>query len=286
MNNNNDNKIRRKKVSTENLTYEQNISNEIYEENNQINRNKKVGKRTKKIKKANKKILESVLIVSLVAIISISVIGLGIVLNAIKDSPIITKEELESNYVSSEVVSSEEISQYLKDAVVSIEDERFYEHNGVDIISLLRSLVHNILTDTTQGGSTLEMQLSKNLLTTTDKTINRKIKDIYNAYQMDRLMTKDEILTAYLNNIYLGKSSYGVGKGSKVYFGKDVSNLTLAECAMLAGITNNPAKYMYYDEAKQRQEIILNKMKELGYITEEEYKQAIRENVTFKSEID
>ena len=129
------------------------------------------------------------------------------------------------------------------------------------------------------------MQVSKNLLTTNDRTMKRKIKDIYNALQMDKTMTKDEILVTYLNNIYLGKSTYGVKKGARVYFGKDISELTLAQCAMLAGITNNPGKYMEHSEAKKRQETILYKMKELGYINQEQYNQAIKEDVPFKSEI-
>ena len=185
-----------------------------------------------------------------------------------------------------EIISIGDMSEYLPKAFVAIEDERFYEHKGVDIISLTRSLLHNILSDTTQGGSTIEMQISKNLLTSDDRTMKRKIKDIYYATQMDKFMTKDEILCTYLNNVYFGKSAYGVGKASKVYFGKNVQDLTLAQSAMLVGITNNPAKYKEHREAKKRQEVILYKMKELGYIDEEEYSQAISEKVPFKSEIE
>ena len=193
---------------------------------------------------------------------------------------------MKESYISSEVVPDNEIPKYLKDALVSIEDERFYEHKGIDIISLTRSLLHNIFSDTTQGGSTIEMQISKNLLTSDDRNMKRKIKDIYYATQMDKFMTKDEILCTYLNNVYFGKSAYGVGKASKVYFGKNVQDLTLAQSAMLVGITNSPAKYKEHREAKKRQEVILYKMKELGYIDEEEYSQAISEKVPFKSEIE
>ena len=202
-----------------------------------------------------------------------------------KGSPKVTKELLEQNYISSEVVDNNDIPKYLKDAIVSIEDERFYKHNGVDTISLVRSVVHNLLTDTTQGGSTIEMQISKNLLTSDDKTIKRKLKDMFNATSMDKNISKDEILGIYLNNIYLGKSAYGVGKGAKVYFGKDVKDLNLAECAMLAGITNSPAKYGQFVQAKKRQETILYKMHELGYINDAEYEDALTKEVTFVSEI-
>src|SRR5699024_8450886 len=143
-----------------------------------------------------------------------------------------------------------------------------------------------IFSDTIQGGSTIEMQISKNLLTSEDKTITRKIKDMYYATQMDKFMTKDEILCTYLNNVYFGKSAYGVVKASKVYFGKDVQDLTLAQRDMLEVITKSPAKYKKHREAKKRQEVILYKMKELGYIDEDEYIQAINEDVPFKSEIE
>jgi len=103
---------------------------------------------------------------------------------------------------------------------------------------------------------------------------------------MDKFMTKDEILCTYLNNVYFGRSSYGVGKAAKEYFGKDVEDLTLAQCAMLVGITNNPGKYKEHREAKKRQEVILYKMKQLGYIDEEQYSQAISEDVPFISEIE
>ncbi len=130
------------------------------------------------------------------------------------------------------------------------------------------------------------MQISKNLLTNDDKNIKRKIRDMYNAIKIDKIMSKDEILGVYLNNVYFGKSSYGVAKASRTYFGKDVSDLTLAQSAMLVGITNNPAKYSDHSEAKKRQETILYKMHQLGYITEDEYKEALYDKVPFKSEIE
>ncbi|MEC3793346.1 biosynthetic peptidoglycan transglycosylase [Clostridioides difficile] len=174
----------------------------------------------------------------------------------------------------------------LKHAIVSIEDERFYKHKGVDVISLVRSVLNNVFTDTTQGASTIDMQVSKNLLTSNDKTMKRKIRDMYNAKQMNKIMTKDEILEAYLNNMYLGKNAYGAAKGAEVYFGKKVSELNLAECAMLAGMTNNPARYIDHGEAKKRQVIVLYKMHQLGYITDKEYRIAKADDTPFKSEID
>lgn len=306
-NNNDDNRIRRKKVSSNDYNYKSKqhqryykdnvrLDNASYErkiENNKIKRDNtnKVNKSTrssrrKKNKQRGFKLAKAFLIVTLALFVGLSAVGSVFVVSSLRDTKVINKEILRENYISSEVVPDNEIPKYLKEALVSIEDERFYEHKGVDIISLTRSLLHNILSDTTQGGSTIEMQISKNLLTSDDRTMKRKIKDIYYATQMDKFMTKDEILCTYLNNVYFGKSAYGVGKASKVYFGKNVQDLTLAQSAMLVGITNNPAKYKEHREAKKRQEVILYKMKELGYIDEEEYSQAISEKVPFKSEIE
>ncbi|HJG95712.1 MAG TPA: transglycosylase domain-containing protein [Romboutsia timonensis] len=305
MNYNDDNRIRRKKVSSNDYNYKSKQHQRYYEEkvrldnvgyenkieNNKIKRdNINKSSRAKKRKKAKKKmrfkLLNVFLSILLIASIGISAIGSLVVISSLKDTKVINKEILRESYISSEVVPDMEIPKYLKEALVSIEDERFYEHQGVDIISLTRSVLHNIFSDTIQGGSTIEMQISKNLLTSEDKTITRKIKDMYYATQMDKFMTKDEILCTYLNNVYFGKSAYGVGKASKVYFGKDVQDLTLAQSAMLVGITNSPAKYKEHREAKKRQEVILYKMKELGYIDEDEYIQAINEDVPFKSEIE
>lgn len=306
-NNNDDNRIRRKKVSSndynykskqhqryykdnvriDNASYERKIENNKIKRDNTNNVNKSTrSSRRKKNKQRGFKLAKAFLIVTLALFVGLSAVGSVFVVSSLRDTKVINKEILRENYISSEVVPDNEIPKYLKEALVSIEDERFYEHKGVDIISLTRSLLHNILSDTTQGGSTIEMQISKNLLTSDDRTMKRKIKDIYYATQMDKFMTKDEILCTYLNNVYFGKSAYGVGKASKVYFGKNVQDLTLAQSAMLVGITNNPAKYKEHREAKKRQEVILYKMKELGYIDEEEYSQAISEKVPFKSEIE
>ena len=307
-NNNDDNRIRRKKVSSNDYNYKSKQHQRYYKENvridntsyerkiennkikrdntNKANKSTRSSRRKKKNKQIGFKLAKAFLIVTLALFVGLSAVGSVFVVSSLRDTKVINKEILRENYISSEVVPDNEIPKYLKEALVSIEDERFYEHKGVDIISLTRSLLHNILSDTTQGGSTIEMQISKNLLTSDDRNMKRKIKDIYYATQMDKFMTKDEILCTYLNNVYFGKSAYGVGKASKVYFGKNVQDLTLAQSAMLVGITNNPAKYKEHREAKKRQEVILYKMKELGYIDEEEYSQAISEKVPFKSEIE
>lgn len=280
------NKIRRKKISSHNVNSKTQVikKNNINRAENSINYDNRKeytssGKRVEKVrakkKLRNKKFL-GVLKKSLIFLLIISFVG-AIAGNALmnvmfRNTPELTYSYMKDKSISSDYVSISKIPVNLQNAIVSIEDERFYDNKGVDYMALARSVVHNAISKSTQGGSTLEMQLSKNLLTTTDQTIKRKLKDMYNAKQMNKYMNKREILELYLNNIYLGKSSYGVAKGAKIYFDKNVSELNLGECALLAGITNNPGLYSTdYEAAKKRRDIILYKMQELGYITKDEY---------------
>ena len=316
MNHYDDNKIRRKKVSSKNTAsnkdnnrqknYENNKSREgiSYREhsydkshqssNNTIKRTENRNAKSRKIarnkknraKQRMKRIFKKIMSIILVIGLMFTIIGGVGIYSIVKELPPITKESIQKEYLNTDTISIKDIPKELQNAIVAIEDERFYEHNGVDIKSLFRAVINNITTDTVQGGSTLDMQVSKNLLTSADKTIKRKIKDIYYAWKMNQIMTKEEILEAYLNNIYLGKGAYGVKQGARVYFGKEVKDLTLGESAMLAGITNNPSKYMSHSQAKKRQEIILKKMFELGYINESQYKQGINDEALFKSEIE
>lgn len=293
------NKIRRRKVNSSN-SHKNSIDSDIVtsrykQENNKINR-KKIDedfelekeiyykKRDKKRRKRHQLIKRS-LSVSLAVIFVATIFASLAVFISLKGSTKITKDLIYNSYVTENIVPVDEIPKDLKNAIIATEDKRFYEHGGVDIRSLTRSVVNNILTDSTQGGSTIDMQVSKNLLTCEDKTMKRKITDMYNAMQMNKIMTKDEILGAYLNNIYFGKGSYGVANAARTYFGKDVRDLNLAQCAMLAGITNNPAKFMQHDAAKRRQAVVLNNMYKQGYITNEQYKDALSDPTPFKSEI-
>ncbi len=224
------------------------------------------------------------IILILCTIVGIS--GFGYAKYVTKDMPEVTKKMIHEKYVTSKEVPIKDMPKDLRNAIVSIEDERFYTHNGVDKKALIRSAIHNLLSDSRQGGSTIEMQLSKNILTNSEVSMKRKIKDMYNAIGMNKVMKKEEILEAYLNNIYLGRNAYGVAKGSELYFGKNVKDLNLAESAMLVGITNNPKIYGNYSAAKSRQKVILKKMYDLGYIKEFQYREALVEMVHFRSEIE
>ena len=183
-------------------------------------------------------------------------------------------------------VSSSQIPTHLKNAFVSIEDERFYSHPGVDIKRFVGAAIQYITKkgNSSYGGSTITQQLIKNLTKDDDYSIKRKIQEIYRAYNLEKELSKDEILEYYLNTIYLSQKCNGVASAAMTYFGKDVSELSLAECATLAGITQFPTKYdpiVNPENNKKRQLVILGKMKELGYITDKEYETAKDEELKF-----
>lgn len=230
-----------------------------------ISRNKK-GKSSKKRKFNLKKMIMCVLALCIFGFAC----AVGIIFETLRGVEPISKEYLKEqstqrsevlssdgdllyytpNPIKKEYISIEDIPLNLQNAVVSIEDERFYNHDGVDVKGLLRAVVINLISDASPGGSTINMQVSKNLLTSTDKSIARKIKDIYYAYEMDKVLEKQEVLELYLNSMGLGRGAEGVQAGARVYFNKDAKDLTLEECAMLAGITKHPVKYSVYSLVK------------------------------------
>lgn len=180
-------------------------------------------------------------------------------------------------------VTLDQIPQTLQDAVIAIEDDRFYEHHGVDPKAILRAIIVDILRgEKAQGGSTITQQLARNAFLSQEKTFTRKIKEIIWAIQIERKYTKDEILETYLNEIYFGHGAYGVEAASQLYFGKSVSDLTLSESALLAGIIQIPGRYSPYLNMKaaiQRRNVVLHRMMELGYITPAQEKAAQQEPV-------
>lgn len=195
-----------------------------------------------------------------------------------------------SDYSSNRIpVQYGQLPDDLKNAFIAIEDERFYEHNGVDFRGILRALVNDITNrSSTQGASTITQQLIKNNVfdvggeTNYIAKLKRKIQEQALAIQVEKEYSKEEILTNYLNTINLGKGTLGVESASKYYFNKSVSDLTLAECAVLAAITKNPSTLNPVDHAEEnsnRQKIILRKMYELGYITDDQHQVALEEDV-------
>lgn len=180
----------------------------------------------------------------------------------------------------------DEMPSYLYFAAVAIEDKRFFDHDGVDWLRTIRASVNLFLgSSSTYGASTITQQLIKNLTQDDEVTIRRKLTEIFRALEFEKNYTKYEILEWYLNTIYLGEQCYGVRSASQVYFGKDVSELSLAECASLIGITNNPSIYDPYinpDKNKERQELILAEMLDQGYIDQDAYEAAIAEELVFQ----
>lgn len=157
------------------------------------------------------------------------------------------------------VVPIEQMPQHLKEAVIAIEDERFEQHNGIDVKRVFGALWHDIKTmSLEQGASTITMQLAKNLYTGADKSLDRKITDAYYALEIEKILSKDQILYYYLNKINLARGNYGVQAAAHHYFNKDVSELTLPEAAMIAGISKNPSRYSVYTTSPVSPEDDLN----------------------------
>lgn len=184
------------------------------------------------------------------------------------------------------VVPVSRIPQMLKEAFISAEDSRFYSHPGIDIIGIFRALLKNIEAGgVVQGGSTITQQVTKSFLLTPERSYTRKIKEAILAYRISKAFSKDEILFLYLNQIYLGHGAYGIEAASENYFGKPVTDLNLAESALLAGLPQAPSKYSpfrYPDRAKQRQAYVLNRMAAEGYITEAQAAAAIQQPMDIK----
>ncbi len=286
--------------------------------------NQDTGKKKKKSKKMN--ILKTILI----ACIIIGFIGggaaAGFVLNIIKDAdPIDATNLYDLLDVSSFVLDSqgqviekiqtnelriiidyEDMPVIVRNAFIAIEDERFWSHNGLDIRRIFGALWTNIKTGSRQGASTINQQIAKLLFLSPEQTLSRKIKDMYYGLVINRQLTKEQILEAYLNTINLGSGAYGVQAASQVYFSKDVSELTIAEAALLAGIARNPAGYspmktlekehiteehfilddshsiytiIYNESFTKRWQTVLYQMKKLNYITEEEYQEALTQDI-------
>lgn len=185
-------------------------------------------------------------------------------------------------------VNIENIPEDLQNAFIAIEDERFMEHRGYDILRTTKATLTYIgnkllgKSGASLGGSTITQQLIKNITGDNDRTPMRKIREISRASALEKQLEKEEILELYLNCIYLSRGCNGVQTAAKKYFDKDVSELTLAECASIAGITQNPAAYdpiANPKDNKKRQELVLGKMLELGYISQEEYAEAVEEEL-------
>lgn len=181
----------------------------------------------------------------------------------------------------------ESIPEYAKQAVISTEDKKFYKHNGVDIMANFRALVALVKNGgaITQGGSTIDQQLARGIFLTNEVSWERKVKEIFIAWQLEKKYTKDEILEFYLNNIYYNNSYYGIQAAANGYFNRSVNSLSLSQIAFLSAVPNSPEYYnplTNYDNTITRRNFILKSMKKDKMITQEEYDEAIAEKITVK----
>ena len=274
-----------------------------------VKSNKANSNNSKKTKKKHPKLKKAILIILSLFILLI-LIGAGIIAGIFfSDKFKLTEEELKiknqngiikdingeqigtlSGDENRKIVTFEEMPEYLPKAFIAIEDKRFYEHNGVDIKRTAYATIMYIINrgdSESGGGSTITQQLIKNLKNdkadSGAKGIERKIREMARAYNVEKILSKDQILELYLNKIFMGSTVYGVGMAAEYYFNKPVNELDLAECAFLAGINNTPNSYNPYDEEndhsdliKRRTKEVLFQMKDQGYIKdEEEYNKAV-----------
>ena len=264
--------------------------------------------KAKKDSSKKKKIIKRIIIGFVLFIIIALGIFAGVIFGLFGEKFAITKEDLNIKYSNStvldadnnliatlsakenrEILTKEEMGKYLRDAFVSIEDERFYKHHGVDIKRTGGAVATFIFHkgESSFGGSTITQQLVKNITNEKEDSgtagAMRKIKEMVRAYQVENILSKDQILELYMNIIFLGGNVNGVGMASKYYFNKEAKDLSLAQCAYIAGVTHSPNAYKPFDENPNTEKInnraktVLKKMKQLGKITEDEYNEAVKE---------
>ena len=179
-----------------------------------------------------------------------------------------------------------EVPDGLRLAILAAEDERFYEHGGVDYIGVLRAALHNFTTGAArQGASTITMQVARNFFLSSEKTFSRKFNEALLAFKIEHSLTKDQILELYINQIYLGQRAYGFASAAQVYFGKNLRDLNIAEMAMLAGLPKAPSRFnpvVNPQRAKERQLYVLRRMRELNFITEAQFEEASKTHVAVR----
>ena len=198
--------------------------------------------------------------------------GYGLYKNAVREESLEAKvAEIRSQ---KNFTSLQDMPETYVQAVVSVEDHRFYDHFGLDLIAIGRAVVNDIKAGRyVEGGSTITQQLAKNLYFSQEKTMNRKAAEVFLALELEQKYTKDEILELYVNSIYFGDGYYSVGEASEGYFGKPASEMNDYECTLLAGVPNAPSKYAPSKNlalAEKRQQKVISRMEACGYITEEE----------------
>lgn len=230
------------------------------------------------------KVIKKVIFMGILVAVSITLLVIGngynMYKNALEEIPL--SEKVTSIREKENYAKIDEIPQIYKDAVISVEDHRFYKHNGVDIIAIGRAFVNDIKAiDFVEGGSTITQQLAKNIYFTQEKKITRKIAEVFMAFEIEKNYEKDEILELYLNSSYFGDGYYTVKEACKGYFNKELNDMTDYECILLAGIPNAPSVYAPSKNpelSKLRQKQVINKMIEYEYLTQNEADMILKQN--------
>jgi len=185
------------------------------------------------------------------------------------------------------VLRFDEIPDVMKSAILSAEDDRFYQHRGIDWLSVARATLANLISlRKAQGASTITMQVARNFYLSTDKNLTRKFYELLLTLKIEATLSKDQILDLYMNHIYLGQRAHGFAAASRTYFGKPLADITVAEAAMLAGLPKAPSRYnpiTNLERATIRQHYVLGRMRLLGYLTEDEYQEALAQKIVIKS---
>ena len=188
------------------------------------------------------------------------------------------------------VISIKEVPELLKHAILAAEDERFYQHTGIDYLGVARAAYANLVQGgRRQGASTITMQVARNFFLSSEKTLTRKLYEALLAFKIENNLSKDQILELYINQIYLGQRAYGFAAASQIYFGKSLDRLSLAEAAILAGLPKAPSAYNPVanpQRARQRQQYVLRRMKELGHITDQQVAEAAKAPLHVRREVD
>ena len=229
-----------------------------------------------------KKFLKILMILLLIGLsIALLIIGNGYTMykEAIENEPL---EEKVAEIRSKESYTEfSELPQMYVNAVISVEDKRFFKHGGIDIIAIGRATINDIKAMSyVEGGSTITQQLAKNMYFTQEKIMERKIAEVFMAWEIEANYSKEDIFELYVNSIYFGDGYYTVKEACEGYFNKEVSEMTDYECIMLAGIPNAPSVYaptVNPELAKQRQRQVMDKMIENGYLTEEEGNEILKQ---------
>ncbi|MGZ5683490.1 MAG: transglycosylase domain-containing protein, partial [Usitatibacter sp.] len=177
------------------------------------------------------------------------------------------------------VVKIKDVPQVMKAAILAAEDDRFYQHGGVDYMGVVRAAAAN-LQGRREGASTITMQVARTFFLTREKTFARKLSEVLLAFKIEANLTKDQILELYINQIFLGQRAYGFGSAANVYFGKSLPDLTPAEAALLAGLPQAPSRqnpFVNPKRAQERQQYVLRRMHEVGWLSDDQYKKAVAE---------